>query len=74
MRAAIPDLNYDNANNAFSTKSEPFTVKKILVPTDFSEASNIAFRYALCFFQQFGAELDIIHVLGPTISPHSWSA
>ena len=31
------------------TKSEPFTVKKILVPTDFSEASNIAFNYALLF-------------------------
>jgi universal stress protein A len=51
------------------TKSEPFTVKNILVPTDFSEASNIAFKYALCFGQQFGAELHIIHVLGPTISP-----
>lgn len=44
-------------------------LKKILVPTDFSEASNAAYKYALRFAQQFRAELHILHVLEPAISP-----
>ena len=44
-------------------------LKKILVPTDFSEASNAAYKYALRFGQQFSAELHVLHVLEPTFSP-----
>lgn len=44
-------------------------LKKILVPTDFSEASNSAYKYALRFGQQFDAELHIVHVSEPILSP-----
>ena len=44
-------------------------LKKILVPTDFSEASNSAYRYAVRFGQQFGAELHVVHVSEPVLSP-----
>jgi len=44
-------------------------LKKILVPTDFSEASNSAYRYALRFGQQFGAQLHVVHVSEPILSP-----
>ena len=44
-------------------------LKKILVPTDFSEASNSAYRYAFRFGQQFGAELHVVHVSEPILSP-----
>jgi len=44
-------------------------LKRILVPTDFSEASNAAYRYALRFAQQFRAELHILHVLEPACPP-----
>ena len=44
-------------------------LKKILVPTDFSEASNSAYKYALRFGQQFDTELHVIHVSEPILSP-----
>jgi len=37
-------------------------MKQILFPTDFSEAANTAFIYALKFADSFGAELVILHV------------
>jgi universal stress protein A len=41
----------------------PVNLKKILVPSDFSPASAKAFKYALRFAKQFGAELTLLHVL-----------
>ena len=38
-------------------------LKKILVPTDFSEHSHSALRYACEFAQRFGAELHVMHVI-----------
>jgi nucleotide-binding universal stress UspA family protein len=38
-------------------------IKKILVPTDFSETSRYAFQYAIEFAKSFGAELEIVHVI-----------
>jgi len=37
-------------------------MKQILFPTDFSEAANTAFIYALKFADSFGADLLILHV------------
>jgi nucleotide-binding universal stress UspA family protein len=37
-------------------------MKQILFPTDFSEAANTAFIYALRFADSFGADLVILHV------------
>jgi universal stress protein A len=45
--------------------STPLNLKKILVPSDFSPASSKAFKYALRFAKQFGAELALLHVLEP---------
>lgn len=50
-------------------KSEKPALKKILVPSDFSPASDNAFKYALHFSQHFGAQLHVIHVLEPVLSP-----
>lgn len=38
-------------------------LKKILFPTDFSETSNQAMKYAIEFAKAFDAHLDIVHVL-----------
>ncbi|MGE4497650.1 MAG: universal stress protein [Deferribacterales bacterium] len=38
-------------------------IKKILYPTDFSEPSKIALEYAAELAKQFGAELEILHVM-----------
>src|SRR4030095_14470256 len=43
--------------------------KRILVPSDFSSASDIAFRYAIHFGAFLGAELHVIHVLEPALFP-----
>lgn len=50
-------------------KSEKLALKRILVPSDFSPASDDAFRYALHFGAPFGAELHVIHVLEPVLFP-----
>lgn len=38
-------------------------IKKILFPTDFSETSEYAMKYAIEFAQSFDAELEIVHIL-----------
>lgn len=40
-------------------------LKKILVPTDFSETSKKAVQYALRFAEQFGCEIALIYVVEP---------
>jgi universal stress protein A len=40
-------------------------LKNILVPVDFSPASQNAFRYALRFAEEFGAEVTLLHVVEP---------
>ncbi len=38
-------------------------LKRILLPTDFSENSGVAVSYACALAEQFGAELHILHVM-----------
>lgn len=37
-------------------------IKKILVPTDFSDGSRTAFQYAFALAQKIGASIDIAHI------------
>jgi nucleotide-binding universal stress UspA family protein len=41
-------------------------VKRILVPTDFSEASDAALNYGIGLAQKFSAQLYLLHVPGET--------
>src|SRR5581483_4568686 len=41
-------------------------LKRILVPTDFSEASLKALRYAVPFAERFGATIFLVHVIEPS--------
>lgn len=41
------------------------TIKRILVPTDFSDQGKTALMYAVAFADQFGAAVDLLHVLEP---------
>jgi len=45
-----------------------FSLKRILVPTDFSDASRQALPYAVEFAKQFGAKLTLVHVFPTTLS------
>lgn len=38
-------------------------LRKILVPTDFSETSDVAVKYGLALAQAFGASLHLLHVI-----------
>jgi len=40
-------------------------LKKILVPTDFSDTSKKAVQYALRFAEQFGCEIGLLYVVEP---------
>ena len=51
------------------TEKSTFRLKKILVPIDFSPASENAFKYALHCAEKLSAELTLLHVLVPAVSP-----
>ena len=44
-------------------------LKRILVPTDFSEDSQKALRYAIRFAEQFAASVTLVHVFEPITYP-----
>lgn len=44
-------------------------INKILFPTDFSEAAQNAFRYALWFADKYAASIDLLHVAYPEAEP-----
>jgi nucleotide-binding universal stress UspA family protein len=48
-------------------------IAKILVPTDFSEPSDLALEYARALAEQFGASLHLLHVLEDPFAAGAWS-
>ena len=38
-------------------------LKRILVPTDFSESARLALRYGISFAREYEAELTLLHVV-----------
>ncbi len=38
-------------------------LKKVLVPTDFSDSARLAFTYGCSFAREYGAELVLLHVV-----------
>lgn len=49
------------------------TIKKILVPIDFSDYSKGALKYAVNFAKVFNAEMYLIYVVEPVIYPPDFS-
>ncbi|MCS7053470.1 MAG: universal stress protein [Ignavibacterium sp.] len=49
------------------------SIKKILVPIDFSDYSKNALKYALEFSRYFGAEIILIYVVEPIVYPPDFS-
>jgi nucleotide-binding universal stress UspA family protein len=45
------------------------SLKRILVPIDFSPLSKKALQYALRFAEEFRAELELLHVIEPDLPP-----
>ena len=55
---------------------EKYDIQKILVTTDFSDYSRYAFKHAVTIAEKFNAELIVIHVIQPAITPadYAWVA
>ncbi len=51
----------------FKKEKQLQPVKRILVPTDFSDTARNAFRYALSLANVWGADIDLVHVLRPAV-------
>jgi universal stress protein A len=49
------------------------TLKTVLVPTDFSDASESALRYGKAMAGAFGASLHVVHVMEDLLA-HAWAA
>jgi universal stress protein A len=49
------------------------TIKKVLVPIDFSDYSKSALKYAVNFSKLFNAEIILIYVVEPVIYPPDFS-
>lgn len=43
--------------------ASPFKIARVLVPIDFSDCSKKALKYAVPFARQFGATIQLIHVV-----------
>jgi nucleotide-binding universal stress UspA family protein len=50
-------------------KPAGISLKRILVPIDFSPLSKKALQYALRFAEEFRAELELLHVIEPDVPP-----
>ena len=50
-------------------KQAGITLKRILVPIDFSPLSKKALQYALRFAEEFRAEVMLLHVVEPDVPP-----
>jgi len=60
----------DHRNGSIDPRTRTgFRLTKILVPTDFSECSLIAFEYGLQLARDFNAELRLVHVINPQAYP-----
>jgi nucleotide-binding universal stress UspA family protein len=46
-------------------KSGPRTIRKILIPSDFSDGSERAVEYAELFARSFGAKILLVHAIEP---------
>jgi universal stress protein A len=51
------------------SNSEILSIKKILVPVDFSSLSKKAYKYALRLAQQFKTEITLLNVIEPAVPP-----
>ena len=49
------------------------SIKTVLVPTDFSDASESALRYGKAMAEKFGATLHVVHVMEDLLA-HAWAA
>ena len=49
------------------------SLKTVLVPTDFSDASESALRYGKAMAEAFGASLHVVHVMEDLLA-HAWAA
>ncbi|MGB9475542.1 MAG: universal stress protein [Candidatus Udaeobacter sp.] len=63
-------LKQSRLRNPVATKTlgdgqQPITVRKILVPTDFSAASRKSLSYALRFAKGLNSEITLLHILEP---------
>jgi len=47
-------------------------LKKVLAPTDFSEGSKRALRYAVSFAQEYKASLTVLHVIDVIYYDYGW--
>ena len=53
--------------------TEEYNIQKILFTTDFSEYSLYALNHATAIAEKFNAELTLIHVIQPTITPADYA-
>src|ERR1700739_3999111 len=49
--------------------NKPLSLRRILVPIDFSKNARQALRYAIPLAAQFGAATTLLHVVEPVIYP-----
>ncbi|MEW6733974.1 MAG: universal stress protein [Acidobacteriota bacterium] len=64
-------VTHDNEREWVDGSTGEIKLKRVLVPYDFSDYSELALSYALSLAQEYQAELHILHVL-PEQLQHTW--
>jgi len=62
-----PSTNENASAEAVELRPKVINLDKILVPIDFSDHSRKALAYAVKFAQQFGSEIELVHVVTPVV-------
>ncbi len=68
-RAAAPSRRTTAARRRSVRPGRKLSIRRILIPIDFSGHSKNALKYAIPMAQQFGASLHLVYVVEPTIYP-----
>jgi universal stress protein A len=69
LREAAGNSRQPAGREGSAVHPEALRFGRVLVPTDFSDASRKALRYAARFAEQFGTRVSLIHVIEPVMSP-----
>ncbi len=64
----------EKSNRHTKGTERAFTLKKVLVPIDFSECSQSALEYSLGLAAQFHATVVLLHVVEPSVQPDNYLA
>lgn len=68
IQGRSPQEGLPDSHKVTKPERPALKLQEILVPTDFSEYSKKALKYAVSVAEQFGAKITLLHVIEPAVT------